>query len=298
MGEARPDFLTVRELAALLRVKARKVYALAAAGDIPCSRATGKILFPRAAVDAWLARHGAAVATDGTAPRPSVLAGSHDPLLDWALRESQSGIATFFDGSLDGLVRFQRGEAAAAGLHVFEPDGKGGGFNVRHVAEAVGDQPVVLIQWAMRERGLIVSPGNPGKLRGLADLAGKRVMPRQPSAGSQILLLELLAREGVTPDAVRFLHPPARNETDLALAVADAKADAAFGLSALARRFRLDFVPVVRERYDLLVWRRFYFEPPFQSFLSFCRSEALAARAAELGGYDLAGFGTVHFNGA
>lgn len=39
------------------------------------------------------------------------------------------------------------------------------------------------------------------------------------------------------------------------------------------------------------------FEPPLQKLLSFARSPAAAAKAADLQGYDIAGLGTVHFNG-
>ena len=96
------ELLTTREVAALLRIKERKVYDLVAAGEIPHVRVTGKLLFPRALLDAWLLRHSEAHAV----PRvwPDIVAGSHDPLLDWALRESGAGLATFFDGSLDGLL--------------------------------------------------------------------------------------------------------------------------------------------------------------------------------------------------
>ena len=298
MATRQPEFLTVRELAELLRVKDRKVYALAASGEIPCSRATGKILFPRSAVEAWLARHGASAspAAIGPAVRPTVMVGSHDPLLDWALRESRSGIASFFDGSLDGLARFVRSEAVCAGMHIFEAGN--GGWNVSHVAEALGAEPVALIEWAWRERGLIVAAGNPLGLRTIGDLAGRRVVPRQAEAASQQLLLHLLAGDSLKPADLLLADPPARNETDLALAVADGKADAAFGLAAAARQYRLDFVPLMRERYDLLVWRQFYFEDPFQRLLRFCRAPQFAARAAEFGGYDVNGLGTVHFNGA
>jgi molybdate-binding protein len=157
---------------------------------------------------------------------------------------------------------------------------------------------VVLIEWAWRERGLIVAPGNPLGLHTIGDLAGRRVMPRQAEAASQQLLLHLLARNGLRPGDIPFLRSSARNETDLALAIADGKADAVFGLAGAARPYRLDFVPLLRERYDLLVWRRFYFEEPFQRLVGFCRSDAFLARAAEFGGYDVSGLGTVHFNGA
>ena len=99
------EYLTTKELADLLRIKERKVYDLAASGDVPCSKAMGKLLFPRKDVEAWLAGSSTGPSAQKLPDRPSVFLGSHDPLLDWALRESRSGIATFFDGSVDGLSR-------------------------------------------------------------------------------------------------------------------------------------------------------------------------------------------------
>ena len=316
MTEPRAEYLTVRELAALLRVKDRAVYAMAAAGEIPCSRATGKLLFPRAAVDAWLARHSTGgLSTASPETVPAVVAGSHDPLLEWALRESRAGLATFFDGSLDGLKRLGEGQAVAAGIHLPEPpagaktregtgDGPGGSsggwpgdWNLRHVRDALPGAPVVVLEWAWRERGLILAADNPLTVRSIAGLAGRRVMPRQIEAGSQQLFLHLLRQAGLSEADLALFDPPARSELDVALAVADGRADAGFGLLGLARAFRLAFVPVCRERYDLIVVRRAYFDPPLQTFMSFCRSAAFARKAAEIGGYDLSGFGRVHYNG-
>jgi excisionase family DNA binding protein len=290
-----PEFLTTREVAALLRVKERKVYDLAASSEIPCRRLTGKLLFPRAEIEAWLAHHQGTVRLSVEVPQPNILVGSHDPLLDWALRESRSGIATFLDGSLDGLARMRRHEAGAAGIHVYEPEREV--WNRGHVEEALGQEAVVLLEWAWRERGLILAPGNPHGVADLAGIRGLRVVPRQPEAGSQVLFTLLLERTGLHFNNLQLIHPPARSEVDLGLAVADGKADAGFGLAAVARQLRLAFVPVIRERYDLLVWRRAYFEPPMQRLFEFCRTEAFHARADELGGYDVGGLGTVHYNG-
>jgi len=286
------EYLTTRELAALLRVKERKVYELAAAGEVPCSRATGKLLFPRRAVEAWLAAKGSGF---GPAPsRPNVVLGSHDPLLEWALRESGCGLASFFDGSLDGRERFAAGEGVASGLHLLEA--ASGEWNVPAVRARFAADPVVLVEWAWRERGLIVAPGAEAAIGGLADLRGRRLVPRQPAAGCQGLLERLLAEAGVEAGEIEPIAA-ARTESDAALAVLEGKAEAAFGLRALAVQYRLGFVPVVRERYDLLVERRAWFEAPLQRLIAFCRSPAFAARLGELPGYDCAGLGRVHFNG-
>lgn len=297
MSSPEPEFLTTRELAELLRVKQRKVYELAASGEVPCRKVVGKLLFPRAEVEAWLQGAQAAPAARPVGEaRPNVVVGSHDPLLEWALRESGSGLAAFLDGSLDGLERLRRGEALAGGLHLLEDD-DGTAFNRRHVREALAGEPVVLLEWAWRQQGLIVAAGNPHGIVSLADLKRRRLVPRQPAAGTRLLLQRLAAREGLALDALELLEPPARTQTDAAQAVAHARADVALGLACAAAQFRLDFVPLSRERYDLVVYRRAYFEPPFQRLLAFCRQPAFRQQADALGGYDVSGFGRVHYNG-
>jgi putative molybdopterin biosynthesis protein len=290
LGTAQPVYLTVQEVAGLLRLKERRVYALARSGALPSRRMTGRLLFPRAEIERWLARRDGPPAGAATAMPPVVLVGSHDPLLEWALRESGSGIASFLDGSLDGLARLARGEAIAAGLHL-PPEGGVDGNRAAVEAQLAG-RPIALLEWAWRERGLIVADGNPLRIGGLADLAGRRLAARQREAGSQLLLDALLARQRQAPTPVGI----ARSEADAALAVADSKADVAFGLFCLARQFRLSFVPVTRERYDLVVDRRAWFEPPLQRLAAFCRSPDLARKALELGGYDLSGLLTVRYN--
>lgn len=290
-----PEFLTTREVAALLRVRERKVYDLAAAGGIPCRRVTGRLLFPRAEIEAWLSG-GASNAPAALPARraPDVVCGSHDPLLEWALRESGSGLASLFDGSLDGLDRLAAGEAIACGLHVFEPGT--GGWNVAHAAAALAGVPVVLVEWAKRSRGLILAPAIERTVRSIGDLRGRRVALRQPKAGGQILFDHLLAEARLVPGDFEAAAGAARTEAEAAAAVASGQADAAPGIEAMARQFRLGFLPLVTERYDVAIERRAWFEPRWQALAEFCRSPAFAARAQALGGYDLSGHGRVHWN--
>ena len=93
------EFLTTREVAALLRLKERQVYELAAKGELPVRRVTGKLLFPRAEIEASLKIEPSHERSSASVARPLVMAGGHDPLLEWALRESRSGIAAFLDGA-------------------------------------------------------------------------------------------------------------------------------------------------------------------------------------------------------
>ena len=85
-----PNVLTLPEAAAYLRLSERKLYALVAEHRVPVARVDGRLLFPRRLVDAWL---GERVEAAPRRPPPPVLAGSHDPLLEWAVRESGCGLA-------------------------------------------------------------------------------------------------------------------------------------------------------------------------------------------------------------
>lgn len=267
-------------------MKERKVYDLVAAGEIPHRRITGKLLFPSTEILAWIEGG----CGDAPSERPPVLAGSHDPLLDWAVRESASGLATLLNGSLDGLERFVEGRAALCGLHVPEESG----WNVATVA-ARGVRGAVLIAWAVRARGLILSERMRGEVRRFSDLEGKRVVMRQPGAGAAALFAKLLAKEGLTETDLIPSTELARTENDAAVAVAAGDADAALGIESMARRFRLTFLPLVEERFDLIVDRRAYFTDPVQRLLAFARGEALGRKAAVMGGYDLSETGAVRW---
>ena len=87
-----PDLLTTDEAATYLRLSERKLYELVANGAVPCTKVTGKWLFPKAALDRWLAA-GLLTPALAHAPAPPIMGGSHDPLLEWAQRESGSGLA-------------------------------------------------------------------------------------------------------------------------------------------------------------------------------------------------------------
>ena len=287
-----PEYFTTREVAQLLRVKERQVYDLAAKGQLPVRRVTGKLLFPRADIEAQLQTAAETAVSTPAAARPAVMAGGHDPLLEWALRESRSGLAAFLDGALDGLDRAAAGECVAAGLHI--PDGDD--WNVGAVAERFSHQPWVLIAFARRSRGLILGRDLPRRPSNLREARGFRFQPRQAEAGSEKVLDLLLAREGLKRADLHLIDRAERSETDLALAISEGRAEVGLGIAAAARSLNLDFAPLIEERFDLLIWRKAFFDPPLQKFLRFCASADFIDRARALGGYDVAEFGTVRFN--
>ena len=286
--------MTTREVADYLRIKERKVYDLIRREEIPCARVSGKWLFPRDLIDRWVLQN-VSSGVVAAAPVPPVIAGSHDPLLEWAVRESGSSLAFLSGGSLNGMQRVAAGEAALCGAHLRDPET--GDYNIPWVERLLASSDVVVIAWAERQQGLVVGAGNPLGIREVSDLRkGARVVQRQEGAGSRVLLEQLCAEAGFEADSLTYAKAVARTEADLAAMIMDGRADAGLAVAA-AGMFRLDFVPLHRERFDLIIRRREFFEPPVQALLNFTRTPAFELRAGELGGYDVSAVGEVVWNG-
>jgi excisionase family DNA binding protein len=291
----RSGLMTTAEVADYLRVKERTIYEMVARQTIPFSRATGKLLFPRRLIDAWLESQ-TEVPQAGIVSAPPIYAGSSDPLLEWALRQSGAGLAVLTNGSSHGLAQLAEGRAVVAGCHLLDP--VSGGYNLAAVHAVVPSARIVVIHWARRTQGLLTAPGNPLAISGLADVAARslRFAARSEGAGSQRLLEVLLARGGVAPGSLTFATRVAESHADLAAMIEMGEADCGLGLQAVSGG--LGFLPLVGdESFDLVMNRRDYFEPPMQALLGFARSDAFARRAAHLGGYDVTDLGAVRWNG-
>jgi putative molybdopterin biosynthesis protein len=292
------EFLTTSEAADYLRLGERKLYELVTAGAIPCSKVTGKWLFPRHELDLWvlsgLARPEGMIAADA----PAIVGGSQDDLLEWSLRESGSGLASLNEGSTRGVERLLRGEVIAAAVHFHSPEiSANEDANVAALRGTVGLHDAVLVGVARREQGLLLAPGNPKHLHSLADVisSGAQVAMRQPGAGAQLLLEALLAKLGAGVKSLRRREAPCLTGPDLAAAIRVGQADCGVATRAAAKTAGLDFVPLLWESFDLLMRQRSYFRPSMQALISFLRETRLKQRAIEMSGYDTTGAGQIRF---
>ena len=289
------ELLTTAEAADYLRLKERKLYELVAEGAIPCSKVTGKWLFPRHELDRWVLSGLATPVGMQARPAPPIVGGSQDALLEWALRESSSGLASLPEGSETGVERLLRGEVLAAAIHYHAADVDDA--NPRAVARLAGLHDGVLVSFAKREQGLLVAPGNPKNISSLEDVLAKKasMAVRQKGAGAQMLLDVMLQRIGPTAAQLNRLLPPCLTGPDLANAVAKGKADCGIATRAAAKAARLDFVPLQFEHFDLVLRQADFFRPPIQNLLALLRQDRFLKRASELTGYDVAEAGIIRY---
>lgn len=290
------ELLTTAEAAEYLRLKERKLYELVADRQIPCTKVTGKWLFPRADLDRWILA--GMMRPHGVIPAdpPPIVGGSHDPLLQWALSESRAGLAIMPEGSESGYRRLLKGEVVAAAIHFHDRDDPEKDANIEIVSREATLYDAVLIGFAAREQGLLVAPGNPLGLSAMRDVLEKKVrlVVRPEGAGAQQLLLALLRRQGATlQDVAATIEAP--TGPDIAQAIRAGHGDCGVATRAVATAAGLDFVPLQVERFDLLMRQRDAFRPPLQKLLRLLTSPAFAQRAAELGGLDVSDAGSVRW---
>lgn len=222
--------------------------------------------------------------------------GSHDICLD-LLAQSLATLNRRFTsanaGSLGGLTALRRGDAHLAGSHLLDP--VTGAYNISYVKRYLGDIPVVLMTFMHREQGLIVAPGNPKGIRELSDLTrdGVQFVNRQRGAGTRVLLDYHLERLGIATDAITGYKREEYTHLAVAVAVQSGAADCGLGIAAAARALNMDFVPLEKERYDLVIPRVHFESELLRPLVELIQGPELRQAVAELPGYDTTQMGNI-----
>jgi molybdate-binding protein/DNA-binding transcriptional regulator YhcF (GntR family) len=236
-------------------------------------------------------------------PRRTIrFAGSHDlavELLAVHLGTLNPGVhlTTSFVGSLAGLMALERNEADIAGAHLF--DEETAEYNVSYVKKLMPNETVILLNLVQRIQGLMVKSGNPKHILSIRDLTRPDItfVNRQKGSGTRILLDAQLRHQGISQAKVKGYNREEITHSAVAGAVARDTADVGLGAQSSASAVGLDFIPLVKERYDLIMLKDIMESAPFNLIPEVVRSEAFLAMLGSMPGYDISETGriiTVH----
>jgi len=182
--------------------------------------------------------------------------GSHDITLD-VMAQFLAGmdrrLASANVGSLGGLVAIRRGEAHMAGSHLLDPET--GEYNISYIKQYLPDVPVRVVALVERQQGLIVAKGNPKGIKDIESIVSQdvRFVNRQRGAGTRVLLDYQLSKLGISPTQINGYDLEEYTHLAVAAAVSSGRADCGLGIAAAAHALDLDFIPLFKERYDLVI---------------------------------------------
>lgn len=222
-------------------------------------------------------------------------AGSHDLAVTWLAGHFGEIVPGYllnlrFMGSLGGLTELAEGRVDVAGSHLWDEESNT--YNLPFIQRLMPDRRLALVTLAYRRLGLIVLPGNPGGLVGLNDLTrkGLRFVNRQAGSGTRVWLDARLRKLGIAFASILGYEDECATHSEVARTVADGRAQVGLGLEAAAHPFGLDFLPLVRERYDLVMHESFYQTPAMQKLVAWLSSQGKQALSG-LAGYDTSATG-------
>lgn len=187
--------------------------------------------------------------------------------------------------STRALHALKAGVVHAAGVHIF--DEQTGRYNLPAVQKILGDRPHLVINLYHGEQGLLVQKDNPKGISDFSDLLrnGVRLVNREAGAESRRILDAGLQTVKLNPQQVTGYDFQVGTHQEVAQAVALGGADCGVALRPLARLYGLGFLPLTRERFDLVILREFLHEPGIQAVLDFLQKQAIRLEL-EAGGYE------------
>jgi putative molybdopterin biosynthesis protein len=221
-----------------------------------------------------------------------ILLGSHDialGMLAGTLAEhADLELLVLPVGSLDGLIALRQGIAHLTGCHLLDIDS--GEYNLPYVRHLFPERPMKLVTLAHREQGLMLAPGNPQHILGIADLRRGDVsfINRNAGSGTRLWLDKQLGRLGISSEQIRGYNLVAHTHTAVAQAVAQGQADTALGLAAAAHQHNLEFIPLFQERFDLVIPAESLVEQGPTRLMDALNSGEFRHLAESLGGYSMA----------
>ena len=232
----------------------------------------------------------------GEIERTIVVTGSHDLVLDLAAstlrdRDPSVTLASSNVGSLGGLTALRDGLCHVAGSHLLDPET--GEYTLPYLEKLLPGSELAVVRLVHRDQGLIVAPGNPTGVTRVEDVAERhlRYVNRQRGAGTRMLLDHQLVQHGIEPGEIEGYRREEHTHLAVAAAVAAGRADCGLGVLAAARAFGLDFVPIAKEPYDLVLLEDSLNDELLAPLFDLLESEDFRDAVTALGGYDTAEMG-------
>lgn len=301
--------LSTQDVADILHVSKSTVYDLIRRGEIHSYKVGRKVRFTQDDVDAYIARsrheHStmpvkkvdthSTLLTPPEAEEPELILAGQDVVLDILanyLQEAGVSAARTYLSSFEGLLSLYQSKIHVAACHLYD----GESCNTSFVRSLMPGVPAVLINLSYRTQGFYVQKGNPKNIKGWSDLLRKDIslLNRRPGSSARILLDVHLKKLDITPTSVQGYDRIMKSHLTMAAAIAAGEADLAIGTERITRQIEeLDFIPLLEERFDLVIKKEMLHTEPIQKLLEVLNSKAFRKEVARFSGNDYRDMGKI-----
>ncbi|MGE5398156.1 MAG: substrate-binding domain-containing protein [Chitinophagales bacterium] len=302
--------LSTQQVADILHVSKSTVYNLIHEGEINFYKVGRKVRFTQEDVDRYIDKSRNLQALDS---RKNPL---HDDLVFGNAQSNQNFIICGQDlildvlsnymrlngvpalrayiGSYDSLISLYQDKTQVASAHLW--DGETDQYNVPYVRRLIPGIPSVVIHLTCRMQGFYVARGNPKNIRTWSDLAREDVemINREKGSGSRVLIDENIRLLGISGRQINGYLNETSSHLTVASAVSSGEVDMAVGSEKIARQVEnIEFIPLKKERYDLIVKKDAFNTPEVSAMMKIIRSAAFKKEFSNIGGYDTSEMGTI-----
>ena len=301
--------LSTQEVADILHVSKSTIYDLIRKGEIHSYKIGRKVRFTQDDVDAYIARsrhehstmpvktvdtHSTLLTPDEAAEPDLILAGQ-DVVLDILanfLQQAGVNAARTYLSSFEGLLSLYQDNIQVAACHLYD----GNEHNVPFVRSLMPGVPAVLINISYRTQGFYVQKGNPKKITGWEDLGREdiSVLNRRPGSSARILLDIHMKKLGISASKVNGYGKVMKSHLTMAAAIASGEADVAIGTERISRQMEdIDFIPLLEERYDLVIKKEMMETAQVQKLLQVLKDPVFQKEVARFSGNDYRDMGKI-----
>jgi len=301
--------LSTQEVAEILHVSKSTIYDLIKKGEIHSYKIGRKVRFTQDDVDAYIARsrhehstrpvknvdtHSTLLTPEKQA-EPELIISGQDVVLDILanyLQQEGIRVARTYLNSFEGLLSLYQDNIQVSACHLFD----GFDYNTSFVRSLMPGIPAVLINVSYRTQGFYVPKGNPKDIKGWSDLGRGdiSVLNRRVGSSARILMDIQLKRLGIPASTVKGYDRIMKSHLTMAAAIAAGEADLAIGTERISRQIEnLDFIPLLEERFDLVIKKELLETPAVKKLLTVLNDPAFRKEIAHFSGNDYRDLGKI-----
>jgi putative molybdopterin biosynthesis protein len=284
------EILSARDLSKYLKINEKKIYKLVQEAKLPHIKIGGKIAFTRELIDKWV--------LENTVREENIfIAGSDDIFLRRIIDayNSKNNSTIFYApvGSMNGLKALKKGAATMSCVHILDVEKRE--YNLSYLDRYLAKDGYVVLQMFFREQGIYLQRNNPKGIDSIEDIASKGAtfINRNQGSGTRLLFDFLLNDKRIDPSLIKGYNTEVESHLEAGLNVVKGNADAAFGIIHIAYMLGLSFIPLFKERFDMVIPEEHYHSSHVKKFLTFFEQPALMTNIKDFTGYDASQIGNI-----